>query len=322
MSNTILGKKLGMTQVFDQVGNAIPVTLVQAGPCIVLQVKTMEKDGYNAIQLGFDDKKEKRTNKPEMGHLARSGSTPKRHIRETRVDDPENYEPGQVITAGRFKNGDFIDITGTSKGKGFAGVMKRHGFSGFKATHGTHESKRGGGSLGPSADPARVFKGKKMPGQMGNENVTVQNLTVVDVREAQNLIAIKGPVPGAKNGLLIINFAMKKPIPDRPIQKEEPAAVESPEPDDTLAAAEDTPPVEENTPAEKEKQVQEEEQTPAEEQTTEESPAQEEDQASDENPAPETAEKVPEEEKPEEEPKEGKPEEEEPKEESKEPKSE
>jgi large subunit ribosomal protein L3 len=257
MSNTILGKKLGMTQIFDQVGNAIPVTLIQAGPCTVLQVKSAEKDGYNAIQLGFDDKKEKKTNKPTMGHFVKYGSNPKRYIRETRVTDPEIYEPGQVITAGRFKIGDFIDITGTSKGKGFAGVMKRHGFSGFKATHGTHESKRGGGSLGPSADPARVFRGKKMPGHMGNETVTVQNLTVVDVREAQNLIAVMGPVPGAKNGLLIINFAKKKPIPDRPIQMEEPEAVESQEPDDTPVTAEDTQPVEENTQVEEKAQVEE-----------------------------------------------------------------
>ncbi len=267
MSNTILGKKLGMTQIFDQIGNAIPVTLIQAGPCTVLQVKSTEKDGYNAIQLGFDDKKEKRTNKPDKGHLAKSGSNPKRYIRETRVTDPGLYEPGQVITAGTFKTGDFIDVTGTSKGKGFAGVMKRHGFSGFKATHGTHESKRGGGSLGPSADPARVFKGKKMPGQMGNETVTVQNLTVVDVREAQNLIAVKGPVPGAKNGLLIISFAKKKPIPDRPIQTEKPEAVESQEQDDTPVTVADTQPVEpveENTQVEDKAQEETEEKSKSE----------------------------------------------------------
>lgn len=266
MSNTILGKKLGMTQIFDQVGNAIPVTLIQAGPCTVLQVKTTEKDGYNAIQLGFDDKKEKRTNRPEMGHLARSGSSPKRHIRETRVDDPAPYEPGQVITAGMFKNGDYIDITGTSKGKGFAGVMKRHGFAGFKATHGTHESKRGGGSLGPSADPARVFKGKKMPGQMGNETVTIQNLTVVDVREAQNLIAVKGPVPGAKNGLLIINYATKKPVPGRPVHTEKPEPVEPPEAEDTSAAVEETPRLEEDNQAGQEGQAQGEKRDQAERQ--------------------------------------------------------
>jgi len=307
MSNTILGKKLGMTQIFDQVGNAIPVTLIQAGPCTVLQVKSVEKDGYNAIQLGFDDKKEKRTNKPDTGHLARSGSSPKRHIRESRVDDSGIYEPGQVITAGIFKSGDFIDITGTSKGKGFAGVMKRHGFSGFKATHGTHESKRGGGSLGPSADPARVFKGKKMPGQMGNESVTVQNLTVVDVREAQNLIAIKGPVPGAKNGLLIISYATKKPIPDRPIQTEKPDPVESPEPDDTSTAVEDAPRLEEDTQTEEVQQAQEEqtqgeEQAPVEEQPAAESPAPEEAQASEGGQEPEAGEDTPEEVKPEEEP--------------------
>jgi len=279
MSNTILGKKLGMTQIFDQVGNAIPVTLIQAGPCTVLQVKSTEEDGYNAVQLGFDDKKEKQTSKPHMGHFAKYGSNPKRYIRETRVTDPGTYEPGQIITAGTFKAGDFIDITGTSKGKGFAGVMKRHGFSGFKATHGTHESKRGGGSLGPSADPARVFRGKKMPGQMGNETVTVQNLTVVDVREAQNLIAVKGPVPGAKNGLLIISFAKKKPIPDRPIQTEKPEAVEAQDPDDTPVTVEDTQPVEpieENTQVEE--KAQEEEQTQTDEPSSEEGQTSEADQ--------------------------------------------
>jgi large subunit ribosomal protein L3 len=215
MSNTILGKKLGMTQIFDHLGNAVPVTLIQAGPCIVTQIKTDEKEGYSAIQLGFEDKKEKRTTKPALGHLAKSGTSPKRYLREAPVSEPGNYELGQVITAGIFQVGDTVDISGTSKGKGFAGVMKRHGFKGFKATHGTHESKRGPGSIGASADPAKVFKGKKMPGQMGNRKVTVQNLKVVDVREGQNLIAIKGPVPGGKNGFLIIRHAIKKPIPER-----------------------------------------------------------------------------------------------------------
>ncbi|NOY85758.1 MAG: 50S ribosomal protein L3 [Deltaproteobacteria bacterium] len=211
MTTLILGKKLGMTQIFDHLGNIIPVTLVQAGPCTVTQVKTDGKEGYNAIQIGFDDRSEKRTNKPDLGHFAKSESTPKRHLREARVPDPESFKPGQVITAGIFQTGDLIDVTGTSKGKGFAGVMKRHGFKGFKASHGTHESKRGGGSIGAAAYPAKVFKGTKMAGRMGNHAVTVQNLQVVDVREDQNLIAIKGPVPGGKNGLLIIKNAMKKP---------------------------------------------------------------------------------------------------------------
>ncbi len=229
MRQTILGRKLGMSQVFDHQGNAIPVTIVQAGPCTVLQVKTEEKDGYNAIQLGFGDKKEKHTTKPLHGHFKKAGSTPKRHIREARVDDPGMFTVGQVITAGLFEKDDRVDVTGTSKGKGFAGVMKRHGFRGFMASHGVHESKRGGGSIGQSADPAKVFKGMKMPGQMGNETVTIQNLRVVDVRESQNLIMLKGPVPGGKNGLLVIHHATKKEAP--PLRQAEPEEVEpGPEP--------------------------------------------------------------------------------------------
>jgi large subunit ribosomal protein L3 len=223
MRQTILGRKLGMTQIFDRQGNAIPVTIVQAGPCTVLQVKTKETDGYNAIQLGFGDKKEKHTTKPLLGHFNKTDSTPKRYIREAKVDDPGNFTTGQVITAGLFEKDDRVDVTGTSKGKGFAGVMKRHGFSGFMASHGVHESKRGGGSIGQSADPAKVFKGMKMPGQMGDETVTIQNLRVVDVRESQNLIMIKGPVPGSKNGLLIIHHAIKKEAP--PLRHHEPEEI-------------------------------------------------------------------------------------------------
>jgi large subunit ribosomal protein L3 len=235
MRQTILGRKLGMSQIFDRQGNAIPVTIVQAGPCTVLQVKTLEKDGYNAIQLGFGDKKEKHTTKPLHGHFKKAGSTPKRHIREAKVDDPGLFTVGQVITAGLFEKDDRVDVTGTSKGKGFAGVMKRHGFSGFMASHGVHESKRGGGSIGQSADPAKVFKGMKMPGQMGNETVTIQNLRVVDVRESQNLIMVKGPVPGGKNGLLVIHHATKKEAP--PLRQAEPEEVEEPETEATLADA-------------------------------------------------------------------------------------
>ena len=234
---TILGKKLGMTQIFDRVGNAIPVTLIQAGPCTVLQVKTKKRDGYNSIQLGFDEKKPKRTNKPQMAHFEKAGTSPKRFIREARVDNPEAFQPGQLITAGVLRNGDLVDVTGISKGKGFAGVMKRHGFAGFSATHGTHESFRGPGSIGAAADPARVFKGKKMPGQMGDETVTVQNLEIIDVREAQNLIAIKGPVPGGKNGYLVISESIKNPT-DAPFPVE-PAAPE-PEPEQEDPAEPDT----------------------------------------------------------------------------------
>ena len=230
MRQTILGRKLGMSQIFDHQGNAIPVTIVQAGPCTVLQIKTVETDGYNAIQLGFGDKKEKHTTKPLLGHFKKSDSSPKRHIRETRVDDPGSFEVGQVISSGLFEIDDRIDVTGTSKGKGFAGVMKRHGFSGFMATHGVHESKRGGGSIGQSADPAKVFKGMKMPGQMGDETVTIQNLRIVDVREGQNLIMVQGPAPGSKNGLLVIRHAVKKEAP--PLRQTEPEEVpEEVEPD-------------------------------------------------------------------------------------------
>ncbi len=211
MRRTILGKKLGMSQIFDRSGDAVPITLIQAGPCIVLQIKTRGNDGYDAIQLGFDEKKPKRTNKPQKGRFEKAGTTPKRFIREVRVDNPEAFSPGQAITAGVIRTGDLVDVTGTSKGKGFAGVMKRHGFKGHPASHGTHESYRGPGSIGAAADPARVFKGKKMPGQMGDETVTIQNLKVIDVREDQNLIAIKGPVPGGKNGFLVIRDSIKKP---------------------------------------------------------------------------------------------------------------
>jgi large subunit ribosomal protein L3 len=229
MKQTILGRKLGMTQVFDHQGNAIPVTIIQAGPCHVLQVKTQETDGYNAVQLGFMDKKEKRTTKPLKGHFEKAGTKPLRYAREARVDDPSQFTIGQVITSGRFIKGDLVDITGISKGKGFAGVMKRHGFGGFAATHGTHESKRGPGSIGQSADPAKTFKAMKMPGRMGGENVTVQNLVIVDTREDQNLLLVKGPVPGGKNGLLIIRHAVKKAAP--PPRETEPPIEESAEPE-------------------------------------------------------------------------------------------
>ena len=253
MRQTILGRKLGMSQIFDRQGNAIPVTIVQAGPCTILQVKTKEKDGYNAIQLGFGDKKEKHTTMPLLGHFKKADSAPKRHIREARVDDPGMFTVGQVITAGLFEKDDRVDVTGTSKGKGFAGVMKRHGFSGFMASHGVHESKRGGGSIGQSADPAKVFKGMKMPGQMGDEAVTIQNLRVVDVRESQNLIMVKGPVPGGKNGLLVIHHAIKKEAP--PLRQAEPEEVE-PDPElvegepETEEALADAPEVDETAEGE------------------------------------------------------------------------
>jgi large subunit ribosomal protein L3 len=214
MRETILGKKLGMTQIFDRHGNAVPVTLVQAGPCTVLQVKTSDSDGYDAIQLGFEDKKEKHTTRPMKGHFDKTSTTPKRFVRESRVEDTSRYQEGMVLTAGIFQKDDMVDVTGTSKGKGFAGVMKRHGFAGFMQTHGVHESFRGPGSIGAAADPARVFPGRRMPGQMGRDTVTLQNLRIVDIREDQNLLVIKGPVPGSKNGLVIISHAIKKAAPE------------------------------------------------------------------------------------------------------------
>ena len=253
MRQTILGRKLGMTQIFDRQGNAIVVTVVQAGPCTVLQVKTKQTDGYNAIQLGFGDKKEKHTTKPLLGHFQKADSTPKRNIREARVDDPTMFKVGQVITAGLFEKDDRVDVTGTSKGKGFAGVMKRHGFKGFMASHGVHESKRGGGSIGQSADPAKVFKGMKMPGQMGDETVTIQNLRVVDVRESQNLIMVKGPVPGSKNGLLVIHHAIKKEAP--PLREPEPEEIPveaDPGPSPAESGIEGEPETEVETPVEAE----------------------------------------------------------------------
>jgi len=229
MKHSILGRKLGMSQVFDQQGNAITVTIIQAGPCRILQVKTAAADGYNAIQLGFVDKKEKHTNRPSMGHFKKAGSLPQRFVREVRVSDPTMFSVGQVLTSGLFLRGDSVDITGTSKGKGYAGVMKRHGFKGFVKTHGTHESDRGGGSIGQASDPSRTFRGMKMAGQMGGDTVTVQNLRVVDNRESENLLLVKGPVPGGKNDLLVIRHSVKKPAP--PERKvEAPAAAESEEP--------------------------------------------------------------------------------------------
>jgi large subunit ribosomal protein L3 len=210
MLSSLLGKKLGMMQIFSEDGDIIPVTVVQAGPCPVVQKKTPEKDGYRALQLGFDEKKAKKVNKPMKGHFDKAGVAPSSFLREIPVDDPDQYEEGQVIRAEEvFSPGDYIDVTGVSKGKGFAGVMKRHGFSGHPAGHGTHESFRGPGSIGAAAYPARVFKGKKLPGRLGGKRVTIQNLRVVHVLGEQNLMLIKGAVPGARGGLLMIKKSVK-----------------------------------------------------------------------------------------------------------------
>jgi large subunit ribosomal protein L3 len=210
----IIGKKLGMTSIFNEQGLSVPVTVIEAGPVTVMQVKTLENDKYAALQLGFGEKKLQRANKPETGHAKKAGVSPKKILHEFPVEaeELEKFSPGQEITiadAG-FEMGDFVDVSGVSIGKGYAGVMKRHNFHGFKKTHGTHEVLRHGGSIGMAATPARVLKGKKMAGQMGNKRVTVQNLVIAEVRPEQNLILIKGSVPGHKNGVVIIRAAKKK----------------------------------------------------------------------------------------------------------------
>jgi large subunit ribosomal protein L3 len=205
----IIGKKLGMTQIFLEDGSVVPVTIVEAGPCPVTQKKTKEKDGYDAVQMAFLPKKPQRVNKPLSGHFKKAGIGPTYYLREFRVEPLEGYEAGEVVTLGLFKPGDIVDITGISKGKGFAGVMKRHGFHGSPGSHGTHEYFRHGGSVGANSFPARVFKGMKMPGQYGNRKVTLQNIRVVDVKEDQNLIFLEGGIPGSPNGLVLIRAATK-----------------------------------------------------------------------------------------------------------------
>ncbi len=200
----ILGKKVGMTRVYSELGQATPVTVVEAGPCRILQVKNEAKDGYNAIQVGFSEKKGSRVNKPEAGHLKKSNAEGFYFIREFRVTDPGEYAVGQDIALDTvLKSGDLVDVQGVSKGKGFQGVVKRYGFAGGGAGHGSN-FHRAPGSIGCSASPARVFKGKKMPGRMGNNTVLRKNVIVIDVRSEENVVLFKGPLPGAKNGLLKI----------------------------------------------------------------------------------------------------------------------
>lgn len=200
----LIGKKIGMTQLFGETGKAIPLTIIEAGPCPIVQKKAENRDGYKAIQLGFEDKKENRVNKPQRGHFAKAGVGPKRVLREFRVDDSDDYSVGNEIKVDIFKEKDLINITGISRGKGFAGAMKRWGFSGGPASHGAHRWHRRVGSIGSSADPSRVFKGKKMPGRLGAKRVTCRNLRVVKVDKDQNLLLVKGAVPGYNGGYLII----------------------------------------------------------------------------------------------------------------------
>ena len=205
----ILGKKIGMTQIFED-GKVVPVTVIEAGPNFVLQTKTTEKDGYVAIQVGFGEKREKNTTKPLMGIFNKAGVKPQRFVRALRVESVEGYTLGQEIKVDVLGTTEFVDITGTSKGKGTAGVMKRHNFHGNRATHGVSRNHRLGGSIGNSSTPGEVYKGRKMAGRMGNEKVTVQNLKVVRVDVENNLLLVKGAVPGAKNGYLTIKAALKK----------------------------------------------------------------------------------------------------------------
>jgi large subunit ribosomal protein L3 len=208
MSKGIIGKKLGMTQVFDEDGSAVGVTAVEVEPSVVLQVKTKDKDGYDAIQIGYGRTKQKNVTKPLQGHLNKANKGFFRFIREF-PSQSETYDVGQEITADIFKTGDYVDVVGTSKGKGFQGVVKRHGFGGGRATHGSMHH-RAPGSIGASADPSRVFKGTKMGGQMGNVRKTIQNLQVWQVRSDRNLLLLKGAVPGSKNGFVLIKKATKK----------------------------------------------------------------------------------------------------------------
>jgi large subunit ribosomal protein L3 len=205
----ILGTKLGMTQVFDESNRIVPVTVVQAGPNVVTQVRTQDTDGYVAVQLAFGAIDPRKVNKPETGHFSKAGVTPRRYLAELRTTDAGQYEVGQEITADVFEAGTVIDATGTSKGKGYAGVMKRHGFKGLSASHGTQRKHRSPGSIGGCATPGRVFKGLRMAGRMGHEKVTTQNLTVHRVDADSGLILIKGAVPGPKGGLVFLKSAAK-----------------------------------------------------------------------------------------------------------------
>ena len=208
MKKAIIGKKLGMTQLFDANGNVVPVTVIEAGPCVVAQKKTAENDGYEAVQIGYGDLKASKVNKPMKGHFAKGDVAPKKVLREFRLEDTSAVNVGDIIKADVFAEGDAVDVRGTSKGKGYAGVIKRWNFSRLKESHGTGPVHRHGGSLG-SIDPARVFKGKKMAGHLGHERVTVQNLSVVKVDAEKNIIAVKGAVPGPKGGIVVLFDSVK-----------------------------------------------------------------------------------------------------------------
>ena len=208
MKKGIIGKKIGMTQIFDENGNVIPVTIIEAGPCVVAQKKTVETDGYASVQLGFEDVAEKKLNKAQKGHFKKAGVSMKRHLKEFRLDNAAEMNVGDVISADTFVAGDRVDVTGTTKGHGYSGVIKRWNHHKLRMTHGVGPVHRQPGSMG-SIDPARIFKNHKMPGQYGNEQVTVQNLDVVRVDAEKNLIAVKGAIPGAKGGIVFVRNTVK-----------------------------------------------------------------------------------------------------------------
>lgn len=210
MQKGLIGKKIGMTQLFDEKGNVIPVTVIEAGPCAVTQKKTMENDGYASVQIGFGDVKAQRMNKPLKGHFAKSDVAPKKVLKEFRLEDCDSLNVGDILKADTFVVGDKIDVVGTSKGKGTAGVIKRWNFSRLKESHGTGPCARHPGSIGMCSDPSRVFKGKKLAGHLGAERVTIKNLDVVKVDAENNLIAVKGAIPGPKGGVVVLIDSFKK----------------------------------------------------------------------------------------------------------------
>ncbi len=209
MKKAIIGKKIGMTQIFDEVGNVIPVTIIEAGPCVVAQKKTVETDGYSSVQLGFEDIADKKLTKAVKGHFAKANVAAKRHLKEFRLDGAADMNVGDIVSADTFVTGDRVDVTGTSKGHGFSGVIKRWNCHKLRMTHGVGPVHRQPGSMGANSSPSRIFKNKKMAGQYGNEQVTVQNLDVVRVDAEKNLIAVKGAIPGAKGGIVFVRNTVK-----------------------------------------------------------------------------------------------------------------
>ena len=211
MSDGLLGRKVGMTRVFSEQGESIPVTVIEAGPCPIVQIKTEDKDGYNAVQLGFGEKRPNKVNRPTQGHFKKAGVEPQRYLREIRKDSIEDLEVGQVLTADIFSEGDLVDVSAISKGRGFTGTVKRWGFRGGKKSHGGEQDLRRIGSIGASSFPSRVTRGKRMAGRHGGRRITVQNLQVVKTDAARNLLVVKGAVPGPNNGLVLIRKAVKSP---------------------------------------------------------------------------------------------------------------